>query len=106
MLAGGENPEGMDIAKQNLAIAIVTDNKIAASPLPLFGRNDVSQIADFIEERFLRGERSAKVSMLVDGKRVPMKTFVRDLVDSVIRGMVSTFKGTEDAKKITVFLDK
>ena len=105
-LISGENPEDMELAMQSLTLAIVSDSEAAVSGLPVFRRDDVNKITEFIEERFLRAGRSAKVSMLVDGKRLPMKPFVRDLVDSVIRALVGTFKGAENASKITVFLEK
>ncbi len=87
-------------------LPLVSDRETEIQNMSRFRRGDVSLIADFIEERFLKVEKSARVFLSVDGKRIPMKPFVRDLVDSVIRGMVGTFKGAEEAKEISIFLQK
>lgn len=46
-----------------------------------------------------------EVSLIVDGKRVPLKPFIQDLVERTITGMVSSLKDTE-GRKIEVKINK
>jgi molybdopterin-guanine dinucleotide biosynthesis protein B len=43
-----------------------------------------------------------KVTMVVDGKEIPLGRFAKDIVAGTISGMVSTLKGVDGAKEITV----
>lgn len=43
-----------------------------------------------------------KVSMIVDGKEIPLGKFAKDIVAGTISGMVSTLKGVEGGREIKV----
>ncbi|UCG69194.1 MAG: molybdopterin-guanine dinucleotide biosynthesis protein B [Thermoplasmata archaeon] len=43
-----------------------------------------------------------RVSMAVDGKEIPLGKFAKDIVAGTIEGMVSSLKGVEEAKDITI----
>ena len=45
---------------------------------------------------------SGRTRIMVDGKVVPVGPFVDDIVTNTIRGMISSLKGAEDPKKITI----
>ena len=106
MMVDRANSESVELAKQDMAIAIVSKDAVDISGLTCFKPDDISPIVDFIEERYLNKEPSSKIRLMVDGNNIYMKPFVRDLVEEVIRGMIRTFKSTENAKKIVLFLDK
>ncbi len=43
-----------------------------------------------------------KVSLMVDGREVPLGKFAKDIVSGTVTGMVSTLKGVEGGREITV----
>ncbi len=47
------------------------------------------------EERGGRGE-SKKVTLVVDGKRVPLNPYVSSVFSSIITALVSTLKGVDE----------
>ena len=76
-------------------IAVVTDVALDI-PVPQFDLNDVSGLADFIEEKFLKHRSLPRVSVLVDGKGVPIfKEFTRNIIARTIKGMASALHGGE-----------
>jgi len=82
-------------------LAIVTDDEVS-SEVVSFGFADVNKVADFIEERFLEGRKKHQILVQLDGKRLPMNDFVRDIVVAGIRGMLSSLRGWKDPKKIDI----
>ena len=84
-------------------IAIVSD---VPHPLrvPQFGLDDVKGLADLLEKAYLRNRRREAVTLVVDGKKVPLKGFVQDMFDRAVRGMVSTLHGTDRARTIVLKL--
>lgn len=84
-------------------VALVSDVR---HPLrvPQFGLDDVKGLADLLENAYLRKKHQEAVTLIVDGKRVPIKGFVQDIIDRAVRGMVSTLHGTEGAKTILLKL--
>ncbi|RLC76146.1 MAG: molybdopterin-guanine dinucleotide biosynthesis protein B [Chloroflexi bacterium] len=76
-------------------VAVVTDVALDI-PVPQFDLNDVSGLADFIEEKFLKHRSHPRVSVLVDGKGVPIfKEFTRNIIARTIKGMASALHGGE-----------
>jgi molybdopterin-guanine dinucleotide biosynthesis protein B len=82
-------------------VAVVSDFSVAVD-VPLFELDDISGVADFIEERFLRKTAKAAVVLRLDGKKVPMKSFVRDFVLGGIVGMISTLRGYDDPAQVDI----
>lgn len=64
-------------------------------PVRRFDHNDLELVADFLEETVMSGaEASAwKVELRVDGKEIPVKEFVADVIAGVVRGVVEPLKG-------------
>lgn len=87
-------------AEDNL-IAMVTDDPVQVD-VPVFGFGQVQGLVDFIEERFLKGRRTHQVTVLLDGKKLPMNDFVRDFLVGGIHGMLSTLRGWKDPDKIDI----
>ncbi len=81
-------------------IAIASDH-----PLPgdcLFRLDESSEIADFIEKRFLLKEKGTKEQaiLLVNGNQVPMKPFVQEILASTVAGFVSSLKAVGPIREI------
>lgn len=86
-------------------VAVVTDNQFDIRT-PQFGLDDAAGVADLLERRFLRRKGQEYVTLLADGKRIPIKTFVQDVFDRVVRAIVSTLHGAEGVEEITLVLRK
>ena len=91
------------LCSEDELVALVSDVR---HPLrvPQFGLDDVKGLADLLENAYLRRRRPEAVTLVVDGKSVPIKGFVQDVIDRAVRGMVSTLHGTEGARTIVVKL--
>jgi hypothetical protein len=46
------------------------------------------------------------ISLEVDGKEIPMHSFVKNIIASSIKGMVSTLKDVENPKSILIRIDE
>jgi len=101
-----EKRKELDLSAIRKPVAVVADYEFDSGALPTFGLEDASAVAEFIAEKFLHPRSSRKVNLFVNGKTVPMKHFVRDIVEKTIRGLISTFRGTQNARKITILIDE
>jgi len=84
-------------------IALATDLEIVHDCL--FDINDSRAITDFIKNRFLANTapKSPKKTMLwVNGRSIPLKSFVQDALSETVAGFVNSLNGTENAKEIEV----
>jgi len=80
-------------------LAIVSDFEIKADK-PVFDPNDVTGIADFIEQ-LLGGEGRAEnsVTLVINEKPVPLNAFVQSVIEKVIIGIVDTLKREDETLK-------
>ncbi|MFA5398874.1 MAG: molybdopterin-guanine dinucleotide biosynthesis protein B [Dehalococcoidia bacterium] len=62
-----------------------------AGEKPVFGRQEITRIADFIEHDVI-ADMAADMSVAVNGKNVPLKRFVKDIMASSILAMLGTLK--------------
>lgn len=88
--------QGHDLITSPLELfAVVTDEPLSVSA-PQFSSQDITQLADIIEEGFLRsGDHEDEVQLFVNGSPIPMKTYVQDIVSRVVIAMISTLKGVD-----------
>lgn len=84
----------------NLA-AVVSDDEVDTQT-PRFSLADWRGVADFIENRYLRDKKKRKMLVQLDGKQLPMKDFVEDFVSGGIKGMLSSLKGWEKPRTISI----
>jgi len=82
-------------------VAVVSDFSVEAG-VPRFELEDISGVADFIEERFLRKAAEPNVLLKLDGKKVPMKSFVKEFVLGGILGMLSNLRGYDDPMQVDI----
>jgi molybdopterin-guanine dinucleotide biosynthesis adapter protein len=81
-------------------IAVATDLDIAGEYV--FRLDQAQEIAAFIRKRFLKdGEKATdRVSLLVNGNKVPLKGFVQDALAGTVSGFVRSLKFSNDATEI------
>ena len=82
-------------------VAVVSDFAVEAS-LPCFKPDDIVGVADFVEERFLSRASEPNIVLRLDGKKIPIKTFVKDFIMGGIMGMIATLRGYEDPAQVDI----
>jgi len=73
-------------------VAVVSDFPVGGG-LPCFALEDVAGVADFLEVRVLKSRPEPHLVIRLDGKNLPMKSFVKEFVLGGILGMISTLRG-------------
>jgi molybdopterin-guanine dinucleotide biosynthesis protein B len=82
-------------------IAVASDFSLEAG-VPRFELEDISGVAAFIEERFLGRKDKSNVVLRLDGKKLPMKSFVREFILGGILGMISNLRGYDDPTQVDI----
>jgi molybdopterin-guanine dinucleotide biosynthesis adapter protein len=86
----------------NLA-AIVSDHHFDVG-VPCFDLEDTKGLADFIEKTFLGSKTKGGISLKVNGKEIPLNSFVKGFLSNAIKGMVASLKGCEPAERIEIHI--
>jgi molybdopterin-guanine dinucleotide biosynthesis protein B len=81
-------------------IAVITDEELSLS-LPGFKFSNISGIADFIEKEIIAGA-GPEISVFANGKKVPMKPFVKEIISSAILAMLASLKNTGIIKNAVI----
>lgn len=84
-------------------MAIVTDDPLDTE-VPTFGFDKVTEVADLIENRFLRERKKHNILVHLDGKKLPIKDFVQDFLVGGILGMLSTLRGWKKPGTIDIHI--
>lgn len=100
------NSEDFSIGESKKTIAVASDIDIDIPDIPRYSLDDSEGISELIVKKFIETKPARRVSLFVNDKTIPMKDFVRDLLEGTIRGLIGTFRGTEGAKKITIVIDE
>ncbi len=81
-------------------IAVATDLDIGCDHV--FRLNEAKEIALFLEKRYLFGRDRVpeRASLLVDGRKIPLKSFVQDCLAGTVVGFVESLKLTDDVTEI------
>ena len=72
--------------------------------LPHFQPDEAGRIVEMLEQRFLKEHREPRIRVWLDGKRIPMKDFVQDIIIQGIMGMLGTLKGFIPARRVDITL--
>lgn len=72
----------------------------------VFKTEDIKKVANFIEDRFLMKRKKTKLDLLVGGKRIPLKGFVRDFIVNTVKAMVLSLRGVDKKKKIIIRIEE
>jgi molybdopterin-guanine dinucleotide biosynthesis protein B len=85
-------------------VAFVTDATLD-SDLPQFSCGDISGLASFLVDSFITNNTRQKTQLLVDGKIIPLNNFAESFLRQSVLGMVSSLRGCEKPKKLTLTID-
>jgi molybdopterin-guanine dinucleotide biosynthesis adapter protein len=97
VLAGGHTEAPPD---EPGLCAIVSDEPLPGT-LPGFKRNDIKKIADFIEKEIME-KAPSDMHVLVNGQRVFMKPFVKDIIGSAVMAMITSLKTVGIIKSVNI----
>jgi molybdopterin-guanine dinucleotide biosynthesis protein B len=84
--------------------AVISDGRLPVK-IPLFGRGETGKIADFIEHEIM-ATMPADLSVAVNGRNVPLKRFVKDIMASSILAMLGTLKTVGIIKTASIHIRK
>ncbi len=81
-------------------IAVATDLDVSGDYI--FRLHESREVAQFIEKRFLLGKSKGPetASLLIDGKKIPLKMFVQEALAGTVYGFIQSLKLTEDVEEI------
>jgi molybdopterin-guanine dinucleotide biosynthesis protein B len=87
-------------------VALVTDQSFPLD-VPQFELDDVAGVVDLLEKQFLKGRHRGRVSLLMDGRPIPIgRPFVADIIERTVRDMVSALRGAGQGGRIVLILDE
>lgn len=70
-----------------------------------FAPDDIAGLADLLEPRLGPPARPAKVRILIDGRRVPAKRFIQDIVAGTLGSLIGSLKGGDRPGPMTIFIE-
>jgi molybdopterin-guanine dinucleotide biosynthesis protein B len=82
-------------------VAVVSADRIAED-LPHFDPMDVAGLADFLIERFLAPAPAAAITLMVNGRTVPLNRFASIFLRQAVTGMIGSLKGCGEAREISL----
>ncbi|MBI4798551.1 MAG: hypothetical protein HY794_07435 [Desulfarculus sp.] len=82
--------------------ALVAEQPLPTGP-PCFSPQDFTGLTDLLAGLLPQPARPL-LQVLVDGRRLPAKDFVQEIMASTIRALVGALKGGQDAKRIEVHI--
>ncbi len=85
-------------------VAVVSD-KPAGTGVRQFSRQDITGLADLLEEGFIKPQRE-RLALYVNGKRLTLKSFPRKIISSMLVNMVSSLKGVKQVESLDVLIRK
>ncbi len=71
---------------------------------PCFSPQEAAKLADYLVSEVLPQPRRPTARVLVDGRRLPTKEFVQDIVAATIRALIGSLKGGDKAEKLEIHL--
>ncbi|MFQ5736942.1 MAG: molybdopterin-guanine dinucleotide biosynthesis protein B [Thermodesulfobacteriota bacterium] len=96
-----ENSKKPVCAKDKELRAFVTDAEFA-SKVPVFGLNEHARITSFIDREIIKKHSPQEISLVVDGRYVPLKPFIENLIKDGVKGMIRSLKGCSDTTEIEI----
>ena len=86
-----------------LLLALATDEvSVFDKDIPLLNINKPAEVADFIEDRLLQNRQEIALHLIVDGRPVPTKDFLLQMLSYSIRGLIKPLKGCSEPKEIII----
>jgi len=78
--------------KEDRLIAVVTPRSVSAD-VPVFVLEQMEELADLLEQRFLGKRPGRTAEVFLDGTPLPLNPFVQEVLRKVVRAVLSTLKG-------------
>ncbi len=97
-----ELKEGLLLSPKEL-LAIVSDEPLEAN-VPQFSWEDISGVASFIEEKLISKWPAEETVLFVNGSRLSLNHFTRQIIANALVGMVSALKGVGKIRSLDVFV--
>lgn len=92
------------LPQENL-IALVSDTK-KLPDVPQVKWNEIETLAEIIEERVIKQQPVNEIELEVNGRNIPLKPFVADMLTGMLFGSVASLKNCEDAREINIRVRK
>ena len=97
-----ELKEGLLLSPKEL-LAIVSDEPLEVD-VPQFSWEDISGVASFIEEKLISKWPVEETVLFVNGSRLSLNRFTRQIITNALVGMVSALKGVGKIRSLDVFI--
>jgi molybdopterin-guanine dinucleotide biosynthesis protein B len=97
-----ELKEGLLLSPKEL-LAIVSDEPLEVD-VPQFSWEDISGVASFIEEKLISKWPVEETVLFVNGSRLSLNRFTRQIITNALVGMVSALKGVGKIRSLDVFV--
>jgi molybdopterin-guanine dinucleotide biosynthesis protein B len=82
-------------------ILLATDKPVEDFNAKQFSLEEVEKIANYLEKNVIEKPKAKiKARLVVNGQKVPMKSFIQELMAKTLVGMASSLKDVDDPKKI------
>ncbi len=86
-------------------IAVASDLDGVVAGAPIFGLGQAREIALFLEKRFLRRREGVeKTTLLVNGRKIPLKGFIQKALAGTVSGFVHSLKLQEEVSRIELHI--
>jgi len=87
--------------KRKNLLTVTGDKPRSDKEWPYLKEDDLAGLVDLVEKDVInKAEGEREVSLMVDGRRVPMLKFVENIIANTVTGLVRSLKSCEDAAKI------
>ncbi len=85
-------------------VAVVSDFDVKG--VRHFSHKDITGLCDFIEDTYQLPQKKKmdEIALVVNGRKIPLKRFVRDSMKGTICGYVSSLRFTKGAREIQIFI--
>ena len=97
-----EQGEDLLTAPEQL-LAVITDEPLKVD-VPQFSRNEVTKIADLIEQAMLDQQKEDSVDLIVNGTYVPISPSLKNLLSRTLIAMIPDQKDNENLKTLHLSL--
>jgi len=85
------NEEHLFCKKYQNVVAVISDNKLKLE-LPMFKRDSISEVAEWIEKKILTADKRDNLALFVNSKKISLKPFIANILTGTIKGIIFALK--------------
>lgn len=93
------SPEGPLYDKVKGVLALVSD-QVEAKGIPTFRTHEVDALVEYLLKKL--SLKRGRLTLIADGKKVPLNAFVERMLYGLLGAMVTPLKGCEDVKEVVI----